>query len=190
MHIPKALHDGVAEANIQWEGESESRPLMDRQCVLNEGEWAPQTPPNRTWILWAVGSLMGTWIWITRKRSITWQIPIMFWFGFSGLLSSFFILCWLLSPLEGYGFNENWFFSNPLHLIVLYHLLRKRHMGFYVHLLWLLPSVGLIWKLSLESTQSNIDFIGLFGIPCVLMTLAQHKYHYDHDSSQFDTSQK
>ena len=104
----KALHDGVGETKIQWEGESGSRPLVDRQCILNEGEWAQQTPPNRTWILWSIGSLSGIWIWITRNRR-RWQIPTMVWFGASGLLSLFFILCWLISPLEGYGFNENWF---------------------------------------------------------------------------------
>lgn len=190
MHIPQALYNGVDEANIQWEGDDQSRPLVDRHCVLNEGEWAPPEPPHRKWILWCVGGMMGLWIWTTRNRGGVWQIPTMVWFGTSGFLSSFFMACWLLSPLDGYGFNENWFFSNPLHLIILYQLLHKRHMTFFVHTLWLFPSLGLLWKLSVEPTQSNIDFIGLFGIPCLLMVLAQHRYDHDHLSGQFDTSQK
>ena len=129
LHIPQALHDGVGQASIQWEGDENPKPLVDRTCVLNEGEWAPVEPPDRITILWGMGVLMGLWIWMTRTRSTSWQLPTVIWFTGSGLISTFFISCWLLSPLEGYGFNENWFVSNPLHLIVLYHLLRKRHMG-------------------------------------------------------------
>ena len=59
LHIPQALHDGVGQASIQWEGDENPKPLVDRTCVLNEGEWAPVEPPDRITILWGMGVLMG-----------------------------------------------------------------------------------------------------------------------------------
>ena len=190
MHIPQALQLGVNDSEIQWEGEAKTRPLVDRTCVLNKGDWAAKEPPQYTVILWCLGSMMGLWIWCTRNRSNRWQIHTILRFGASGCLSSFFMACWLLSPLEGYGFNENWFYSNPLHFAIIYQLLRKRHMGIFGHTLWIFPCIGFLWKLSVVSTQSNLDFIGLFGIPCVLMALAQHYIGPDHPLSQLDTSKK
>ncbi len=190
LHIPQALHDGVAQATIQWEGEENIKPLIDKTCVLNEGDWAPTEPPDRDWMLLSIGSVMGLWIWMTRTRSIGWQLPTMMWFAGSGLLSTFFIVCWVFSPLEGYGFNENWFVSNPIHLIVLYHLLRKRHRGKLRHSLWILPMIGLLWKIGDSLPQSNMGFIGLFGIPSVIFVLAQHSINRDHPSPPVDYSRK
>jgi len=178
LHIPKALHDGVNEATIQWEGESTERPLVDRSCILNEGNWAPQNPPNREYWLWGAGIMMGVWIWATRKRSLLWQVPTILFFGFSGGLSAFFIGCWLLSDLEGYGFNENWFYSNPLHLFIIYHLLRTRYPSpihrLLKHFMLMGLLIGLCWKVVDPFTQSNIGFIGLFGIPTLVFSLARH----------------
>lgn len=190
LHIPQALHDGVEQATIQWEGDDTLRPLVDRTCVLNEGDWAPTTPPDRRWIFWTIGGLMSLWIWITRRRSRSWQLPTILWFTCSGLLSSFFIACWLLSPLEGYGFNENWFVSNPLHLIVVHHLFRKKQMGLMLHTFWILPVIGLFWKIGTSLPQSNMAFIGLFGLPCVTLALAQRSFDWDHLSKTFDSSRK
>ena len=89
LHIPQALHDGVGQATIQWEGDENQKPLVDRTCVLNEGKWAPAEPLDRTSILWGMGTLMDCWIWLTRIRSRIWQVPTMVWFTLSGLLSAF-----------------------------------------------------------------------------------------------------
>ena len=186
MHIPQSLYKGVDDATIQWTGEESTRPLVDRVCVLNKGEWAPSEPPDRRWLLWSIGGLMGVWIWMTRMRSRFWQLPTILWFTSSGLLSTFFITCWLVSTLDGYGFNENWFVTNPLHLIVLYYLMRKRRMGVIRHCLWVLPLLGILWKLGVSSPQSNIDLIGLFGIPSVILALAQRSVDRDHPQAKFD----
>ena len=184
LHIPEALHNGAKEATIQWEGESTERLLVDKTCVLNEGEWAPKAPPSRAHWLWGVGFAMGLWIWVTRERARAWHLPTLLFFGFSGALSSFFLGCWLLSDLEGYGFNENWFYSNPFHFVFIYQLLHKRHSAWFRSLLRKCMIMGILiglgWKVFDPSTQSNLGFIGLFGLPTVIFAIAQHQRSEDH----------
>lgn len=167
MHIPYALHNGLNEATITWEGEQSPRSLVDRTCVLNEGEWAPNKPPQRGVTFVLLGLMMGLWTIYSYKRPWFWSIPNALFFGASGLLSSFFIGCWLFSSLEGYGFNENWFVSNPLHCLVGWMLLRKQSKNWVYQSLSILLLLGVCWKLFDSTPQENWGFIGLFGIPTI-----------------------
>ncbi len=171
MHIPYALHNGLEKATVQWEGNQAPRQLVDRTCVLHEGEWAPSIPPQRGLSFLAIGLVVGLWTLLTYKRPWYWSIPNALFFMASGLLSLFFIGCWLVSTLEGYGFNENWFLSNPLHCVIGWMLLRKETWTWVYQSTSILLLFGLFWKLFDPTPQSNGEFIGLFGIPTICLLL-------------------
>ena len=73
----------LVKQRIQWEGDENQRPLVDRTCVLNEGEWAPAEPPNRTTILWTDWWTDGT-LDLDDSDALrrSWQLPTMIWFLF------------------------------------------------------------------------------------------------------------
>ena len=175
MHIPQSLFHGVNDASIQWETDEDGdpRPLVDQTCVMNEGDWAPTQPPNRFGFFCLLGSTVGLWLFQTRRKNYLWQIPSILWFGSSGMLSGFFIFCWIFSSLDGYGFNENWFVSNPVHLLVAWNVFQRK--SFTSKWLWWIVTallfVGICWKVFDPTPQDNIDFIVLFGLPTFVWVL-------------------
>ncbi len=87
------------------------------------------------------------------------------------------MLFWLTSSLEGYGPNENWFYANPLTLLMVPYSLSlfkkgfrwKEHISIIPVVLASIVLIGIL--LNPFGEQINIDFIGLFGIPILLIAL-------------------
>ncbi len=172
MHIPIALHNGVSDASIQWSPDSQPQPLVDRNCVLNEGVWAPPSPPNRIGWMLSLGLLMSGLIWRWSQSKSRWlTIPIALWFGLFGGLSCFFILCWTMSGLVGYGFNENWFFANPIMILLPWFLWRDHTPKLWFWTLAVGVVIGICWNFIDSSTQSNTEWILLFGFPNIMIFL-------------------
>lgn len=174
MHIPIALHDGVGEATIQWSEGVPPKPLVDKTCVLNDGQWAPPTPPNRIGLLFTIGALIGGFIWWWNGRTSRWfTIPISLWFVSVGGLSSFFIVCWIWSSLDGYGFNENWFFANPILLLLPWFIIKRNIPTWWRWTLFLSMTCGVCWEILDPTPQINGDWIILFSIPNILIILSK-----------------
>ena len=190
MHIPKALFQGLHDASIQWETDEHPRPLVDQTCVLNEGDWAPQEPPNRLGFFSVLGCAIGLWIFQTRRKTSLWQLPSILWFVASGMLSGFFMFCWMFSSLEGYGFNENWFVSNPVQLMIAWSLWQSK--PFTSKWLWgtiaALFCVGIFWKVFDTTPQENLEFIILFGLPTLIWGLVHNPFQMHHSSILNDQS--
>lgn len=174
MHIPQNLMTQASAAQILWEDGS-TRPLVDYECILHDSEtgWAPAKPPIRWPWLWGWGFILSGLIikgfqsprrWI----SLSSKLVLSTHFLFSGLLGTFFAYLWLNSSLEGYGPNENWFYANPFSVGLLFVIWKQNK--FATLILWissLIVAIGIISNLF--TTQINIDFIGLFAVPCLTM---------------------
>ncbi len=180
MHIPQSLSEGVAQASIQWEGENVPRPLVDKTCVLNQGDSVSSEPPQRGLLLWGLGLIIAVLGWWSRDKPKPYRVPTCLFFMFSGGLSTFFIVCWLFCSLEGYGFNENWFFSNPLHFLVAWRIWQGKTSKPLKHLLGVLLVGGIGWKFIDSTPQQNLDIIGLFLLPTLIYLFAQSPSANDH----------
>ena len=174
MHVPKRLYDTLQTVTIPLS--DNSIPLVDYECELNPGAWAPESPNRDLNQFLLIGIIMGlvSMCWYKTKDQLSTSI-LSGWFVTSGLLSTFFMGCWMFSSLDGYGFNENWFYSNPIHLAAAWFLWRRK---IPTKLLWFMVSttlLGLCWKWVDATPQDNIEWIIAFGIPNVCFSIGLYK---------------
>lgn len=169
MHIPKRLYDELQTTTIPTP--SGDRPLIDYECELNDGGWAPESP-NRDWTPFllvgiSISGLMAVW---RKNQNVLSSVCLSTWFLMSGLMSTFFMGCWLLSSLDGYGPNENWFYSNPLHLLAPWILWRRQYPSWLRYCWAGMTALGVVFEILGFTTQDNLDWILFFGIPNLCFT--------------------
>ena len=175
MHIPENLMIQASDTKILWEDGS-TQPLVDYECILHDSPtgWAPTKPPTRWPWLWGWGIMLSGLIIKGFKSSKRWislssKLFLSTHFLFSGLLGSFFGYLWLNSSLEGYGPNENWFYSNPISIGLLFVIWKQNQIG--KSILWLSLLIAIMGIISnLFTTQINLGFIGLFGLPIIAIS--------------------
>jgi len=188
MHIPRSLFQGVNDAMITWETDENPRPLVDQTCLMNDGDWAPEQPPNRLGFFGLLGGTMGLWLFQTRRKTTLWNLPGILWFVASGMLSAFFVFCWVFSSLDGYGFNENWFVSNPAHILIALSIWQRTHLT-SKWLWWIITTLllsGICWKIFDSTPQDNIDFTVLFGLPTLMWVLIYNPFQMHQSSIHSD----
>lgn len=179
MHIPENLMKQASETTIQWEDGS-THALVDYECTLTDSPrgWAPKSPPTRWPWTWGIGVFLSGLILKGIKHSNRWvslgsKIILSSHFLMAAFLGTFFGYFWIFSILEGYGPNENWFYANPLSLILTYALWRTNFVSkTAVWLSSVLVVLGIITNFFTD--QVNIDFIGFFGIPILCFCLFLH----------------
>lgn len=184
LHIPYRLMEAVGSATIQWPDGS-IKPLVDQTCELKEGQgWAPAEPPNRVVALWTIGLTLCLLFWrglYSSKRPLRKVSShlLMVYALFVGGLSTTFMTFAAVSELEGYGPNENWFYSSPLTLALVWvglHASNKSIRGrLIVTALFGISVLGVLFEVVGFSIQENSDFIGLMGLPTLGVWLAQRK---------------
>ena len=180
LHIPVQLMNNVSKATIVWEDGVE-RPLVDHTCILNEGQgWAAKEVSSRWTWFWGSGLGLAALGFLSFKHRILKIIQnciLMGFFFFSGSLSLFFIICWIFSNLDGYGWNENWFFAHPLHFFggfLIWRAPQKIHD--IISKIWFLLSIfGLIWHILDPTPQQNLDIIGFFLLPTIALSIKWHQ---------------
>jgi len=181
LHIPERLMEETGTLQLTLPDGS-TRPLVDRECILNEGGygWTPDSPPSRWPIMWLIGLLLGLVFAVsvnteTKLLRIGAGLTMGLFFLFAGALGSIFMYFWLVSSLDGYGPNENWFYAGPLTLLMVPYAvvltLGKaqwvERMAFIPMLLGGVALLGIV--LNPFTEQVNIDFIGLFGLPILCL---------------------
>ena len=176
--------EAVAAAEIKWP-DGVNRPLVDQTCELKEGQgWAPSNPPNRIIALWAIGLALCILFWQglyssnrpLRKIS---SHTLMAYALFVGGLSTVFMTFAVFSKLEGYGPNENWFYSSPLIFVLVWVGLNASNKNIrgrkIVSVLLGFSALGVLYETTGLSSQENTDFIGLMGLPILGVWLSQRK---------------
>mgnify|MGYP003952486547 CR=1 FL=1 len=181
LHIPERLMEETGKLQISL-SDGSTRPLVDRECILNEGGhgWTPTAPPTRWPLMWLLGTLLGLVFAVSVDTGIKGLrigagLTMGLFFLFGGGLGSIFMYFWLTSTLDGYGPNENWFYAGPLTLLfVPYAAVLTfgkarwiQRMAFIPILLGGVAIIGILFNLFTE--QVNIDFIGLFGVPVLCL---------------------
>ena len=171
MHIPKRLYETLKITDI-----APNTPLVDHECDLNPGAWAPDNPTRHTLKFALFGSIVaGVSVYWYKTRDRLSTTILSSWFMVSGLISTFFMGCWMFSTLDGYGFNENWFYSNPIHLVLVYFLWKRQVPKVLLWILTGIATLGITWKIFDTTPQDNIDWIVLFGIPTLMLQLLHTK---------------
>ena len=176
--MPSLLLRTFEEAMIPWPDGS-AKPLLGDACVVNPGSNgpAPLRPPVRWPWLWAVGALQGLLFGVAssgrggrtveRLAGLGLMAHGLMW----GTLGTLVMLLWGISALEGFGPNENHAFANPLTFALIplgWRLLRGRGVKARSPVLWALVGLAVLgWLVQLlpQSTQVNVDFLGLLGFP-------------------------
>ena len=85
----------------------------------------------------------------------------------------------VFSKLEGYGPNENWFYSSPLIFVLVWVGLNASNKSLkgrgLVSALLGLSVLGVLYETTGFSSQENTDFIGLMGLPILGVWLSQRR---------------
>lgn len=187
LHIPERLMEETGKLQITL-ANGQTRPLVDRECILNEGGygWTPTEPPTRWPLMWLIGTLLGLIFMVSvdtgsRGLRIGAGLTMGLFFLFAGGLGSIFMYFYFVSTLDGYGPNENWFYAGPWTLLMVpYAAALTMGQSGWVERMAPIPiflgAVALLGGVvNVFTVQVNIDFIGLFGVPIVCLAFAARR---------------
>jgi len=185
LHIPVRLMERIDETEVEWP-DGTRHPLVSKRCTKVEGDhgWAPEEPPNRGVVLWAIGLGWAGLIFGAGSRRNRWwrglsALGISLYALLPGLTGSVIFFMYFASRLDGFGPNENWFHANPLTLLLVpaaWRWLRRGHLHSWVMLtmgLAALSTLGVVIDPFLD--QQNGDLIGLLWPPLVATAWLFHR---------------